>query len=146
MIIEKGELMLLLGNDLDKFTAYLFSDAFGANIARWQFEQASAFDLSSDVIRGKMKALADAGVISAETLARIEAASAPVEVRSPSASPARKYLVGLMNLKGNINVWLAGQTVAPCRVEPGENPGDFYVTTVATLSSNAAAFVQEVAQ
>ena len=68
-VISKSDLMLLLGDDLDSFTAFLMSGDGAA--MKWQFEQASGFDLGSPLLQEKISLLAVAGVISSETAGKI---------------------------------------------------------------------------
>ena len=131
-IISKGDLMLLLGDDLDQFTAFLFST--GGAPTKWQFEQAEGFELDSPVIQAKLQELNTAGVLSKTTMDKIAAWKA-AQAAAPVSTPPTvvMIIVTLADSSANINTWLAQNGITPKEVQATRTKGEYLVSTASQL-------------
>jgi len=92
--------MLMLGDDLDTFTQFLFSPE-GA-MFKWQFEQADGFDLDSPLLLKKIQSLVEAKIVSQATVDTI--ISGNVQVNRESAL-LKKF--DMSSIAGDWPVWVA---------------------------------------
>lgn len=119
-IISKGNFMLLMGDDLDAFTSFLFSP--GGAMTKWQIEQADGFELDDPLVVKKLAALRDAGVIKAETYDRILSANDGIKTVQ---AQLRKY--DISSVGGELHVWIQ-DNIQPTDA-PYELVGDMVITS-----------------